>query len=392
MIMNTNYTEKSYNDIFRESIEYAQELGILSDDSNFIEHINNLNDIENMKVLDLSVHSNLDSMLYKDMTKIYDSWDIDKATGVDLDRLGAFFNISRPSAKRSVAGLTFTLTRTVNYNITIPQGTVVSTNAGEEYITISTAEIPAGATTVNVLAKSVLAGYNSRVGKNTLINIVSSFNLQNTQLLVNNPEHTSGGCDRCTDDEYRTLIKDWHNILTKGTEAAYNNYFRNYESIDGYRLIPHWDGPGTLKIVIDAPTEALADIIREIGDELAESVNMYSDDDVVIVPPKSVVVNDIFVSCNVDIDQINMYSQPDKENIKLKISNGIETYINGGFKSNGQYYPGLSIGEDFIPHKCAVFLDGEIPELKNVIFSNEKNTVINDFEKAACGEIHITME
>lgn len=392
MILNTNYTEKTYNDIFMESIEYAQELGILSEDSNFIEHINNLEDIENMLVLDLSVHSNLDSIIYKDMTRIYESWDIDKASGIDLDRLGAFFSIPRPSALRSVAGLVFSLTRIVNYDVIIPEGTVIATNAGEEYITLSTATIPAGASTVEVTAKSVLAGYNSRVGKNTIINIISSFNLKNTNLLVNNPEHSSGGRDKCTDDEYRAMIKDWHNILTKGTESAYNNYFRNYESIEGYRLIPHWDGPGTLKIVIDAPTEALASIIREVGTDLSESVNMYSDDDVVIVPPKSRVINNIFVSCNVDIDQINKYNQPDKENIKLRINNSIETYINGGFRNNGQYFPGLSIGEDFIPHKCAVFLDEEIPELKNIIFTDNENTAINDYEKAVCGEIHITME
>lgn len=392
MIYNTNYTEKSYDDIFQESVEYAQELGLLSDDPDIISNLNKLEDIENIKVLDLSVHSNLDSILYKDMTRIYDSWDIDKATGVDLDRLGAFFSITRPPALRSIAGLVFTLTNTVNYDITIPEGTVVSTDAGEDYITIETVKIPAGADTVNVSAKSVLAGYNSRVGKNTLVNIVSSFSLKNTRLTVNNPEHTSGGRDICSDDKYREMIKDWHNILTRGTASAYENYFENYESIEGYRLIPHWDGPGTLKIVVDAPTESLAYIIREVGTELAKSVNMYSDDDVIIVPPRNIVINNVFVSCNVDIDQVNIYSTPDKDNIRLRISNAIETYIDGGFRANGEYYPGLGIGEDFIPHKCAVFIDSEIPELKNIIFHNEENTVINDFEKAVCGTVTITME
>lgn len=392
MINNTNYTEKSYKQIFSESIEYAQELGILSDDDEFITHINNLDDIENFKVLDLSVHSNLDSKLYEDMSRIYDSFDVDKATGVDLDRLGAFFNVRRPQALSSVAGLTFTINNTVSQDIVIPQGTIVSTDDGEEFVTVETVSIVAGNSTVDVTAKSVATGYQSRVGKNTLVNLITKVDAHNAKITVNNNSNTTIGRNEATDSEYRQLIKDWHNLLTRGTESAYNFYFRNYESIDGYRLIPHWDGPGTLKIVIDAPDEALTSIIKEIESDLKSDVHMYADDDVVIVPAERVLINDIVATVNVDIDNITEYTLPEKEDITLRIKNAIETFVDGGYRVDGSFYPGLGIGEDFIPYKCAVFLDSEIPELKNCTFKDSNNVVIEDYEKAKCGDIIINME
>ena len=51
MIYNTNYTEKSYDDIFQESVEYAQELGLLSDDPDIISNLNKLEDIIKIRPL-----------------------------------------------------------------------------------------------------------------------------------------------------------------------------------------------------------------------------------------------------------------------------------------------------------------------------------------------------
>ena len=95
---------------------------------------------------------------------------------------------------------------------------------------------------------------------------------------------------------------------------------------------------------------------------------------------------------NVDIDVLNPYSQTEKEDIQSRIVSGIKVFIDGGRLTNGDWYPGLGLGEDFIPHKLAVFLDDEIPELKNITFSTPADYVqIKDEEQGVSDVINIEM-
>ena len=60
--------------------------------------------------------------------------------------------------------------------------------------------------------------------------------------------------------------------------------------------------------------------------------------------------------------------------------------------NDNTYYPGLLLGEDFIPHKLAVFLDDEIPELKNINFNYPEDYIqILDEEIGASNTITIEM-
>ena len=75
-----------------------------------------------------------------------------------------------------------------------------------------------------------------------------------------------------------------------------------------------------------------------------------------------------------------------------EIETAIKVFIDGGYRVNNVYYSGLKIGEDFIPHKLAVFLDEEIPELKNITFNYPTDYIsINDEEKGSSNNITIEM-
>lgn len=64
---------------------------------------------------------------------------------------------------------------------------------------------------------------------------------------------------------------------------------------------------------------------------------------------------DVYATVNVDIDQINPYSDTEKEDIRSRIIQAIKVFIDGGYTVSNEYYPGLLIGEDFIPYKLGVF-------------------------------------
>lgn len=390
--MTLNYTPKDYTQIFSEMIQDAQNNNLISDDENFIEHIENNEDIENIYVLDLSTHALSQSKGYEDLTKIYDSMDLNKATGEDLDRLGTYFNIQRPPAQKSIAGLVFSLNITLTEDVVIQEGTIVQTDLGEKYVTYETVIIPAGATEVTVTAKSELFGYASMVGKNTLTTLATQINTGNARLTVTNPSASTNGKNEATDDEYREIIKNWTKVLTKGTKEAYDYYFMNIDGVDGYKLIPHWDGAGTLKIVIDAPTETLPTIIPKITNELTEKVHLYSDDDVIVEAAQTVSITNVTATVNVDINNLTPYSLPDKENISIRVKNAITTYIEGGYRTNGDYYIGLKLGEDFIPYQCGLFVAQEVNEVKNVIFSTTEPTLIEDYQKATVGVVNVIVE
>ena len=70
----------------------------------------------------------------------------------------------------------------------------------------------------------------------------------------------------------------------------------------------------------------------------------------------------------------------------------IGVFIDGGYRNDETWTNGLNIGEDFIPHKLAVFLDEEIPELKSIQFKYPEDYIeILDDEIGISNTITIEM-
>ena len=205
-------------------------------------------------------------------------------------------------------------------------------------------------------------------------------------LVCTNTE-SSGGIDEYSDTQYRELLKKWRLINLKGSTEAYLQYFANFDGIDGYKLVPNWDGTGTLKIILD-PGYPIQ--LNKAYEEINAKVSQIDVDISLFAPIKKNI--NVYVVVNVDIDRINPYSSLEKEIIKSKIETAIKVFIDGGYRVNNVYYSGLKIGEDFIPHKLAVFLDEEIPELKNITFNYPTDYIsINDEEKGSSNNITIEM-
>ena len=370
-----NYKEKDYDDIFLEMMQDGYQYGLLSTDERFLDYIKNRQDIENNYCLFLSIYAFEHDKIYEDMTSIYNSNDIDKASGKDLDILGNKFGIARPQARRSSVKLLFTLnTNTpLQSDPIIPSKTIVSTSSGQNYYTIEQATIIRGRNSVEVTAYSSLTGYNSRVDRKTLT--ACSLGTQN----VTNPKGSSGGRGAFSDDEYRRLIKNWTYSHIKGTKEAYELFFSYYDGIDDYRLVPLWDGAGTLKIIVDPDDDW---ILNDIKTKLLHNVQLF-DDDVVVVGAIHRTI-DIDCTINVDIDNAQYYSYEERDLIAEKVANAIQTYIDGGYRTNGQYYKGLMIGQDFVPFQAGVFVSQEVPQVRSIDFKdtikNIDNTILaSDF-------------
>ena len=366
----TNYRQKNYDTIFTEMLTDAYVEGLLSNDEHFLEYVKNRQDIENSFVMNMSVYALKDAKQYEEMTNIYLANDIDYAVGIDLDTLGQKCNTIRPQATKSSVTLEFSLRRNIplEYDFTIPNNTIVYTDDGTSYATVDDCTIIRGEYRTSVGALSVTNGGNSRVEPDTLTHC----NALGGLVAVTNPQGSSGSHETYTDTEYRELLRNWTYSHIRGTKEAYEEFLASYDGLDDYRLIPRWDGAGTLKIII-SPSDDW--IINDLYNKLQEKTFLLIEDILITGAVERPI--DIDCTINVDIDNVVDYSTVDYSNIRELVEQALKVYVNGGYRRNGEYYTGLAIGQDFVPFKAGIFINEEIPQIMSIDWRDTLNKIDN---------------
>lgn len=390
--MSTNYdfektTQEHYQEIFKKKISDAQEYNLISHDENFLDYIENREDISNFLVMDSSLNAERLAEIFEFIDKVFlsskvkvhsrDGSFINAASGSDLDDIGKLLYCTRPEATYAGVELTFNLNKTMDDDVTEPSGVQVTSKSGVVFETVEELYFPAGTTEAVAYAYSVVPGVKGNVIAGSLNKIISRFQAISVNATVTNLSASIGGRESCNDDEYRDLILNWIKVHLKGHHYAYIDYFKRTDGIEGYNIIPNWDGSGTVKIVVD-PGDAYT--LNKIYNEINNGVTQETEAIVLMAPVlKSI---DVYAVCNVDIDNINPFSSTEKQDISSKIQTAITKYIEN-----------MKLGEDFIPHKLAVFLDKEISELKNITFNYPTSPItISDEEKTSPGNIEVIME
>lgn len=375
-----SFVQKYYEDIFLNFLNNAYKKGLISSDVDFIEHVENKQDISNFYIMNLSVFSDGVEDVYEDMGDVYHSNKINFANEDDLNDIGDIIGCIRPLSTRASVELVF-YTDVYETTKTIPAGTIISTDNGISYYTVNDVDIPAGEDEVNVYALAVNKGSRFCVSAETLIildTVIEDLNIR----AVTNPKASSSATDDMDDENYRNLIKNWRKENIRGSYEAYENFFINYDGLNSYKLIPNWNGSGTVKVVLDpGHVEQLRDVYERLTTEVCqfdEDISMFSFEPVKIK---------VYADCNVDIDRVNPFSDVEKDKIKSKIIDAIKLYIDGDVSNKG-----LGLGEDFIPYQLGVFIHDKVFELKNINFTFPTEPVnIADDEKCVSDEIVIVM-
>ena len=370
------YKQRYYKEIFEDALYDALEQKLISHEDDFKKYISNRQDISNFYVMLLSIHAEVFNKVYEDMTTVYNSSKVSLADGSDLDDIGTIINCPRPGATRSGVTITFKLPKVYDHQIKESAGVEVTTSAGIVYRTEEPLIFPQGTTVCKAFAYSINAGTGYSVIENQLTKINSKLS-EVDSISCTNENPSSGGTDAYSDEEYRELLRHWVESKQKGNYWAYINYFARADAIEGYKLIPNWDGSGTIKVVID-PGDSF--LLNEIYKGLTTEVTQISEDIVLMAPVMQSI--DVYLTVNVDIDQINPYSTSEKSEIQGKIKQAVI-----------DYFDTLKIGEDFIPHKCSVYIDKQVTELKNINFTYPSGVVtISDEEQCSLGNLEIVIE
>lgn len=371
--MNIQYQRRDFREVFLKMLNESLKQGFINNEANFDRYIRNRDDISNFYIMIQSIIAEAITDVFDEIDNVYYSNKIDYCLGQDLDDLGLLLNCNRPMGTRSAIQLKFTLNYASETDILIPKGVLChSSYTGLSFKTVEDMYIAKGETDYTVTALCTVKGSKNQTKENT-INIIDTDLTQYTNIpvQVTNPKASYGGSDAFNDADYRTLIKNWIVKKQKGNLTAYIDYLDNIDGVESYNIVPNWDGSGTVKLIIDCEDSAYT-LNKIYGDLIKKIINI--DSDIVLMEPEKTPI-DIYTVADVNIDRVNPYSQLEMKNINNRIRTAINTYINGGTRVNGDYYKGLTIGQDFVLFQLNRFVAEEVPEVQNMSFNYPKDTV-----------------
>lgn len=362
---------KTEQEILTEMVIYAQENGLLNDDEDIITAIQEGRKTENQYILDLSTHAYVLSRLTENLQEFYRDIDINTAVGLGLDKIGELLNVYRYTAQPSVVEcVVSTIAANNNTNIKIPVGTELTftdfVNSNIVYTTTQEYTIPSGVTSITIQAQSNDLGSTTRISSNSVTGLKGFSNLT-----AANYQQSTKGRDIEEDDAYRERIKNWYLKNIVGTKQCLDDFLNQREGITDYRLIPQWDGVGTLKIVLDCLDSELTTIQADIQ----ENCMLYTDDPVVCVLPTSQKID--------TFDIVAYLPKAVPDNMTLAeltdlITGQARIYLEGGVSRSERVIKGLSIGEELDPSQLISFLLSEIPEVNNIRSSQQKVITCTD--------------
>jgi uncharacterized phage protein gp47/JayE len=160
--------------------------------------------------------------------------------GVFLDNKAAESGIYRLLSKKATGRITFTSSIE---NLVIPTGTVVYTDAGIRFVTDHDTTIFNGSASASITAET--GGLNGNVPANSIINT----ELADVTCINDSP--TTEGDDVESDEKFlKRYLETVQTPVVSGNTNHYRQWAKEIKGIGDARVIPLWNGNGTVKILL----------------------------------------------------------------------------------------------------------------------------------------------
>lgn len=181
--------------------------------------------------------------------KVYQSMDalipiafVDETSGEYIDKRAAEYGIKRKPGTKAEVVLSFTGTD----GTVIPKGKIFVTSEGLQFETSEDVTIENGVASVTATAVEIGSEYN--VEAETITGQLISLSGLTS---VTNPEPATGGADPETDAALVKRLYDYlQNPATSGNAAHYRQWALEVDGVGAAKVIPLWNGPGTVKVLI----------------------------------------------------------------------------------------------------------------------------------------------
>ncbi len=196
------------------------------------------------------------------------------AQGEFLDLHAKQRGLSRKPALSASGSLAFSRQNPLPYDLTIPAGTIVSTDGDHplQFATSVPAILKAGYASVSVAAKALAPGADSNAALGAVCVLVTP--PPGIEACVNDTPF-SGGVDAESDDGLRARLLQSYAQVSNGTNPQfYRSFAMQFDGIQSAGVVPREDGPGTVSLYLAArggvPDSALLAEIQSQLNELRE--------------------------------------------------------------------------------------------------------------------------
>ena len=226
------------------------------------------------------------AILYEQMDAVYQSGFVDTASGPDLDRVVAVLGLVRNEPDFATGTVTFSRDPGSNVDVTIPIGTLVTTEekpdqdpAKKSYLTTEVATMTAGQTSMDVRIQADAAGRQMTSEANTVI--VMPRPVPGIKSVTNPNPVRFLGRDRETDDELRRRAKQVLLASGRASTTSIENALLGMpgvrdvhvtESFPDEGQLPSGDKQyGKIQVYVDGLTNENSAVIRARVDEVRAS-------------------------------------------------------------------------------------------------------------------------
>lgn len=190
------------------------------------------------------------------------------AEGIYLDYHGEREGLTRRAATHA----TGTIEVTGAEGTFIPAGTTVATEEADgvsiEFRTTLDAVIDSDGV-VEIPIEALEPGTQGNIPANSIVNLLET--IVGVQSLTNKTE-TSGGYDEESDDEFRERILQTSKTRSfTGNKEDYIRWAKEVPGVGEAFVVPEWDGPGTVKVLIASNTGSVAspELIQQVQNHIA---------------------------------------------------------------------------------------------------------------------------
>lgn len=208
------------------------------------------------------------AVLHKQMEMIYRSAFVDSATGASLDHVAALLALERKDAKFAGGEALFKRSTPADGDITIPAGTLISTNEGQNFETSDKRTLRKGQLAIVAPIRAQAEGELGRVAAGLIKNINRPiFGIES----VTNEGPTFFATEKETDEELRRRIKGTLERAGKSTSNALK--FSLIEEIPGInegnvQVTEDAEIPGKVEVKFGLGSAVAPDLVRRIEETI----------------------------------------------------------------------------------------------------------------------------
>lgn len=206
------------------------------------------------------------------LSYIYNAFNTDNLSGEHLEKRVADIGIYRNAGTHSIGNVIFYRTTPTTSVTLIPKGTRISTQPDDNgnivtFVVHDNHTIPAGelSISVSVICDSVGYNYLPTGSVNVMIDPIIGISY------VSNLEPINSGSDMENDGSLRDRYYSRLRLpATSGNIHHYAQWAREVDGVGGARVIPLWNGRGTVKVVVTGSNGHIADpsIIKSVEDHI----------------------------------------------------------------------------------------------------------------------------